>query len=178
MTSAAFFSKSGRFKRWTDSIQCCRSHLVGQSGMDLNNYSHGTLSLYAALDVKTGKVQDNTAERHTSREFIAFLSEVVKRTPWATEIHIALHDLSAHETKAVEQFLAEHPKVHFHFTTTCSSWSNQVELWFSKIQRDLVTPKLHVPSAGPTQIPAAESSLILSLGQLTTSSILAPRRLP
>src|SRR6478735_2994559 len=101
-------------------------------------HRHGTLSLYAALDVKTGKVQGKTAKRHTSSEFIAFLSEVVKRTRWAKEIHIVLDNLSAHKTKAVEQFLAEHPKVLFHFTPTNSSWLNQVELWFAKIQRDLL----------------------------------------
>jgi hypothetical protein len=84
-------------------------------------YRHGTLSLYAALDVKTGKVQGKTATRHTSSEFIAFVSEVVKRTRWANEIHIVLDNLSAHKTKAVEQFLADHPKVHFHFTPTYSS---------------------------------------------------------
>ena len=101
-------------------------------------YRHGTLSLYAALDVKTGRVQGKTAKRHTSSEFIAFLSELVTRTRWAKEIHIVLDNLSAHKTKAVEQFLADHPKVHFHFTPTYSSWLNQVELWFAKIQRDLL----------------------------------------
>jgi len=101
-------------------------------------YRHGTLSLYAALDVKTGKVQGKTATRHTSSEFIAFLSEVVKRTRGAKAIHIVLDNLSGHKTKAVEQFLAEHPKVHFHFTPTYPSWLNQVELWFAKIQRDLL----------------------------------------
>ena len=88
--------------------------------------------------MKTGKVQGKTAKRHTSSEFIAFLSEVVKRTRWANEIHIVLDNLSTHKTKAVEQFLAAHPKVHFHFTPTYSSWLNQVKLWFAKIQRDLL----------------------------------------
>ena len=101
-------------------------------------YRHGTLSLYAALDVKTGKVQGKTAKRHTSEEFITFLSELVSRARWAREIHIVLDNLSAHKTKAVEQFLTEHPKVRFHFTPTYSSWLNQVELWFAKIQRDLL----------------------------------------
>ena len=101
-------------------------------------YRHGTLSLYAALDVKTGKVQAKTAKRHTSSEFIAFLAELVKRARWAKEIHIVLDNLSAHKTKAVEEFLAEHPKLRFHFTPTYSSWLNQVELWFAKIQRDLL----------------------------------------
>src|SRR5437660_889644 len=101
-------------------------------------YRHGTLSLYAALDVKTGTVQGKTAKRHTSDDFISFLSELVSRARWAKEIHIILDNLSAHKTKAVEQFLLEHPKLRFHFTPTYSSWLNQVELWFAKIQRDLL----------------------------------------
>src|SRR5438876_5613307 len=68
-------------------------------------YRHGTLSLYAALDVKTGKVQGKTAKRHTSAEFIVFLRELVKKARWAKQIHIVLDNLSAHKTKAVEEFL-------------------------------------------------------------------------
>jgi transposase len=101
-------------------------------------YRHGTLSLYAALDVKTGQVHGMTAGRHTSQEFIAFLEGLVRRTHWAKEIHVVLDNLSAHKTKEVERFLAEHPRVHFHFTPTYSSWLNQVELWFAKIQRDVI----------------------------------------
>jgi transposase/Trp operon repressor len=101
-------------------------------------YRHGTLSLYAALDVKSGKVTGKTASRHTSAEFIEFLTSIVQRTKWAREIHIVLDNLSAHKTKAVEQFLQNHPRVHFHFTPTYSSWLNQVELWFAKIQRDVI----------------------------------------
>jgi transposase len=99
---------------------------------------HGTLSLYAALDVKTGRVEGKTAKRHTSAEFIAFLNQLLSRARWAKQIHIVLDNLSAHKTKAVEEFLAQHPKVHFHFTPTYSSWLNQVELWFAKIQRDVI----------------------------------------
>src|SRR5215813_4526165 len=102
-------------------------------------YRHGTLSLYAALDVKTGKVEGKTAKRHTSAEFIAFLAQLLSKTRWAKEIHIVLDNLSAHKTTAVEEFLAQHPKVRFHFTPTYSSWLNQVELWFSKIQRDVIS---------------------------------------
>jgi transposase len=101
-------------------------------------YRHGTLSLYAALDVKTGKVHGMTAARHTSQDFIAFLEGLVARTNWAKEIHVVLDNLSAHKTKDVERFLGKHPKVHFHFTPTYSSWLNQVELWFAKIQRDVI----------------------------------------
>lgn len=101
-------------------------------------YRHGTLSLYAALDVQTGKVAGKTAKRHTSAEFIAFLSELVNQARWAKHIHIVLDNLSAHKTKAVEEFLEHNPKVRFHFTPTYSSWLNQVELWFAKIQRDVI----------------------------------------
>jgi transposase len=102
-------------------------------------YRHGTLSLYAALDVKTGKVEGKTARRHTSAEFIEFLAALVRKAKWAREIHIVLDNLSAHKTQAVEEFLEAHPKVRFHFTPTYSSWLNQVEIWFGKIQRDVIT---------------------------------------
>ena len=102
-------------------------------------YRHGTLSLYAALDVKTGKVVGKTAKRHTSAEFIDFLNRLLSQTRWTKEIHIVLDNLSAHKTKAVEEFLAQHPKVRFHFTPTYSSWLNQVEFWFAKIQRDVIS---------------------------------------
>src|SRR5438034_6986982 len=101
-------------------------------------YRHGTLSLYAALDVKTGKVEGKTAKRHTSAEFLVFLRGLVQKSRWAKQIHIVLDNLSAHKTKAVEEFLQENPKVRFHFTPTYSSWLNQVELWFAKIQRDVI----------------------------------------
>jgi transposase len=101
-------------------------------------YRHGTLSLYAALDVKTGEVHGMTAARHTSREFIAFLTGLVERADHCQEIHVVLDNLSAHKTKDVERFLADHPQVYFHFTPTYSSWLNQVELWFAKIQRDVI----------------------------------------
>jgi transposase len=101
-------------------------------------YRHGTLPLYAALEVNTGKVLGKTAARHTSAEFIDFLSDVVASAKWAQEIHIILDNLSAHKTKAVQEFLEENPKVHFHFTPTYSSWLNQVEIWFSKVERDVI----------------------------------------
>jgi transposase len=101
-------------------------------------YRHGTLSLYAALDVKTGKVHGKTAARHTSDEFVAFLHQVVKQCKRKQEIHIILDNLSAHKTAKVEDFLQQHPNVRLHFTPTYSSWLNQVELWFARIERDVI----------------------------------------
>ncbi len=101
-------------------------------------YRHGTLSLYAALNVKTGAVEAKTARRHTSAEFVEFLSRLVKKARWAREIHIVLDNLSAHKTPALGEFLKDNPKVRFHFTPTYSSWLNQVEIWFAKIERDVI----------------------------------------
>jgi transposase len=101
-------------------------------------YRHGTLSLYAALNVKTGRVEGKTVPRHTSAEFVGFLTELLGKAKWAREVHIVLDNLSAHKTQAVEQFLADHPTVRLHFTPTYSSWLNQVEIWFAKIERDVI----------------------------------------
>jgi transposase len=101
-------------------------------------YRHGTLSLFAALNTRTGEVVGQTVPRHTSVAFIEFLTEVVAAAPRAKEIHVILDNLSTHKTQAVRSFLVDHPKVRLHFTPTYSSWLNQVELWFSKIERDLL----------------------------------------
>jgi transposase len=101
-------------------------------------YRHGTLSLYAALDTATGRVHGKTAARHTSQDFITFLKEVVTLCPPRQKIHIILDNLSAHKTKLVQQFLEQNPRVSFHFTPTYSSWLNQVELWFAKIERHVI----------------------------------------
>jgi len=99
---------------------------------------HGTLSLYAALNTKTGVVVGRTAERHTSEEFVAFLGALVATQPNRREIHIILDHLSTHKTRRVEDFLARHRTVHLHFTPTYSSWLNQVELWLNKLERDVI----------------------------------------
>jgi transposase len=99
---------------------------------------HGTLSLYAAFNTKTGTVLGKTAQRHTSAEFVAFLTDIVINQPRGKEIHVIADNLSAHKSQAVKDFLASHSKVHLHFTPTYSSWLNQVELWFGKIERDVI----------------------------------------
>jgi transposase len=101
-------------------------------------FRHGTLSLYAALDVRSGKVHGKTAERHTSEEFVDFLGQVVCLCQPNQEIHIIVDNLSAHKTKQVAEFLESHPAVRLHFTPTYSSWLNQVEIWFSRIERDVI----------------------------------------
>jgi transposase len=101
-------------------------------------YRHGTLSLYAALDTRSGEVLGKPVARHTSQELIGFLREVIDSQPRGKEIHVILDNLSAHKSAAVREFLDSHPQIHFHFTPTYSSWLNQVEIWFSKIERDVI----------------------------------------
>lgn len=101
-------------------------------------YRHGTLSLYAALDTLSGEVYGKTVERHTSAEFVSFLDELVATQPRRREIHVILDNLSAHKSKTVRSFLEANPRVTLHFTPTYSSWLNQVEIWFAKIERDVI----------------------------------------
>src|ERR1700733_14703245 len=101
-------------------------------------YRHGTLSQYAALDTATGRVHGKTAARHTSRDFVAFLQEVVSLCPPHQQIHIILDNLSAHKTTLVRELLEQNPRVQFHFTPTYSSWLNQVEVWFARIEREVL----------------------------------------
>lgn len=101
-------------------------------------FRHGTVSLYAALNTQTGSVLGKTASKHTSAEFVAFLAELEASQPQDREIHVIVDNLSAHKTERVELFLKEHPRVKMHFTPTYSSWLNQVECWFSKIERDVI----------------------------------------
>lgn len=76
--------------------------------------------------------------RHTSDDFVAFVQSVVDTQARGREIHIIVDNLSAHKTQKVRTFLVAHPTVHLHYTPTYSSWLNQVELWFSKIERDVI----------------------------------------
>ena len=71
-------------------------------------------------------------------QFVAFLTDIVIDQPRGKEIHVIADNQSAHKSRPVTDFLAVHPKVHLHFTPTYSSWLNQVELWFSKIDRDVI----------------------------------------
>ena len=99
---------------------------------------HGTVSLYAAFNTRTGEVLGKTATRHTSAEFVAFLGELFAHQPRRKEVHVICDNLSAHKSKSVDEFLLHHPNVRLHCTPTYSSWLNQVEIWFSKIERDVV----------------------------------------
>jgi transposase len=94
---------------------------------------HGTATLFAALSVADGKVIGSVKKRHRHQEFIAFLEEIDRKTPRKMELHIVLDNYGTHTHRAVYQWLARHPRFHFHFTPTSSSWLNQVERWFAEL---------------------------------------------
>jgi transposase len=96
----------------------------------------GALNLFAAFDTRTGKVWGQTYERKRQVEFIAFLEYLDQQIPeHITRIHIVLDNLPMHKGAKVQAWLAEHPYFIFHFPPTHCSWMNQVEQWFSILQR-------------------------------------------
>jgi len=96
---------------------------------------NGTTSLYAAFNTLTGKVIGKVADRTNSKAFLSFLKLLNRRTRADRELHVILDNLSAHKTQAVRDWVAEHPRIHLHFTPTSSSWLNAVEGWFAQLER-------------------------------------------
>ena len=96
---------------------------------------HGTASLYAAFDVSTGQVMGRITKRHRAKEFLDFLRQIDRSTPNELDLHLILDNSSTHKTEKVRQFVADHPRFHFHFTPTSASWLNAVETWFSQLER-------------------------------------------
>jgi len=94
---------------------------------------HGTTSLFAALDIKSGKVIGEMHQRHRSVEFRGFLRRIDHEVPAELEVHCVLDNYSTHKTPAIQRWLLRHPRFHLHFTPTYSSWINQVERMFADL---------------------------------------------
>jgi len=99
---------------------------------------NGTSSLYAALDITTGKVIGQLHSRHRASEFKKFLITIDKAVPAQLDVHLVLDNASTHKTPAIQRWLVAHPRFIVHFTPTSSSWLNLVERWFG----ELTTKKL------------------------------------
>jgi transposase len=103
----------------------------GQPERRTHNYvRHGTLDLFAALNVATGEVLARCKPQHRAQDFVAFLRDIDASVEPAREIHVVLDNLSAHKAPAVHRWALRHPRVHFHFTPTYASWLNLVERFF------------------------------------------------
>lgn len=93
----------------------------------------GTSSLYAALDLATGKVIGSLHSRHRAIEFKKFLTTIDREVPHDMDVHVVLDNASTHKTPAIKRWLAAHPRFVLHFTPTSSSWLNLVERWFAEL---------------------------------------------
>ena len=102
-------------------------------GETLADFEHGTVSLFAALDVKSGSVLGQTCHRHRSLEFRKFLDRVAVSVPSDQEVHIIMDNYSTHKTARIRAWFAKRPRFRVHFTPTYGSWLNQVERWFAEL---------------------------------------------
>jgi transposase len=96
-------------------------------------FRHGTTSLFAALDIATGKVIGRCHGRHRHQEFLRFLDTIDEQVPAHLDIHLVIDNYGTHKTPKVAAWFRRHPRYHLHFTPTSASWLNQVERWFAKI---------------------------------------------
>jgi transposase len=104
---------------------------LGQPERQTHNYvRHGTLDLFAALNVATGEVLARCKQQHRAQDFVAFLNEIEESVEPDLDIHVVLDNLSAHKAPVVHRWLLRHPRVQFHFTPTYSSWLNLIERFF------------------------------------------------
>lgn len=101
-------------------------------------FRHGTTTLFAALDIKTGKVYADCYQRHTHKEFLTFLRKIERETPNKLDLHIVIDNYATHKTAAVRKWLVRHPRWHIHFIPTHTSWLNQVERFFAKITNERI----------------------------------------
>ena len=99
---------------------------------------HGTMTLFAAFDIATGKVMSQCKKRHRHQEFLQFLSHIDANVPPELDVHIVMDNYATHKQQRVKLWFAKHPRFQVHFTPTYSSWLNQVETWFGIITRKVI----------------------------------------
>ena len=98
---------------------------------------HGTTTLFAALEIATGRITGVCKNRHRHQEFLAFLKHVARAYPDG-ELHLVMDNYAAHKHPNVNAWLSANPRIHIHFTPTSGSWLNLVEVWFSIIERQAI----------------------------------------
>jgi transposase len=94
---------------------------------------HGTTSLFAALNVRSGKIIAEHHRRHRSIEFRKFLDNIDRNIPGQTDVHLVLDNYGTHKTPLIKRWLVRHPHFHLHFTPKGASWINQVERFFADL---------------------------------------------
>jgi transposase/transposase-like protein len=128
---------------------------LGQPERRTHNYvRHGTLDLFAALNVATGEVLTRCTAQHRAQDFVAFLRDIDASVEPALDIHVVLDNLSAHKAPAVQRWLLRHPRVQFHFTPTYASWLNLVERFFGLLTEKALKRGSH------TSIPQLRAAIL------------------
>jgi DDE superfamily endonuclease len=125
--------------------------MPGVPGRQTHDYvRHGTTSLFAALDVATGKVIGQHQRRHRHQEFLRFLKTIDANTPAELDLHLICDNYATHKTQAIQQWLTKHPRFHLHFTPTYTSWLNLVETLVRRPDQPQ-TPPQHPPQRQATR---------------------------
>jgi transposase len=128
---------------------------LGQPERRTHNYvRHGTLDLFAALNVATGEVIARCKAQHRATDFVAFLRDLDVSVAPGLDLHVVLDNLSAHKAPAVQRWLLRHPRVHFHFTPTYASWLNLVERFFGLLTEKALRRGSH------TSIPELRAAIL------------------
>jgi transposase len=122
-----------------------------------HNYTrHGTTSLFAALDIATGRVIGKCYGRHRTAEFRKFLDEIEAAVPPDLDVHLIMDNYATHKTPLIRKWLAKRPRWHVHLTPTSSSWLNQVERFFALLTRRSDAASIEaLPPSGQTSLPSS-----------------------
>jgi transposase len=132
----------------------------GRAGTQTHDYErHGTTTLFAALNVASGKIHHACRPRHRRAEFLQFMTGVERTVERGLRIHVILDNYATHKTPEVDRWLRRHPRVHFHFTPTSASWLNLVERFFS----ELTTRQLR--RLAVTSVPELEAAIDAYIAQ-------------
>jgi hypothetical protein len=116
----------------------------GQPARRSHDYKrHGVTSLFAALDIATGKVIGQCFPRHRAAEFRRFLDEIEANVPKHLDVHLVMDDYATHKTRLIRAWLAKRPRWHVHLTPTSSSWLNQVERFFALLTERQIRRGVH-----------------------------------
>jgi transposase len=128
---------------------------LGKPECQTGNYiRHGTLDLFAALNVQTGEVLARCKNQHRAKDFVDFLKVMDQEVEPSLEVHVILDNLSAHKAPEVKRWLARHPRFTLHFTPTYASWMNLVERFFSSLTEEALRRGSH------TSIPQLRSAIL------------------
>jgi transposase len=128
---------------------------LGQPERQTHNYiRHGTLDLFAALNVATGEVLARCTPKHRAHDFVAFLREIDASVAPPLEIHVVLDNLATHKAPAVHRWLLRHPRFHLHFTPTYASWLNLVERFFGLLTANALKRGSH------TSVPQLRAAIL------------------